>query len=67
LEKVRDTPDPIEADDEYHVEEVISSIESQGNVTYLVNWGGFSAKNNWTCETYESVFSVGVKKQLKKF
>jgi hypothetical protein len=28
--------DPIEADDEYQVEEVISSMESRGKVTYLV-------------------------------
>jgi hypothetical protein len=44
LEKVLDAADPIEADDEYHVEEVISSMESRGKVTYLVKWGGFPAQ-----------------------
>jgi hypothetical protein len=36
LEKVFDAADPIEADDEYYVEEVIRSIESRGKGTYLV-------------------------------
>jgi hypothetical protein len=51
LEKVLDTADPIEADDGYHVEEVITSMESRGKVTYLVKWRGFRANKNWTRET----------------
>jgi hypothetical protein len=36
LEKVLDATDPIKADDEYHVEEVMCSIETIGKVTYQV-------------------------------
>jgi hypothetical protein len=43
LEKILDAADPIEADDIYHVEEVIGSLEKKGKVTYLVKWGGFPA------------------------
>jgi hypothetical protein len=46
LENILDTADPIEADDEYHVEEVISSMESHGKVTHSVKWRGFPAKKN---------------------
>jgi hypothetical protein len=67
FEKVLDPADPIEADDEYHVEEVISSMESQSIVTYLVNLREFPAKKYWTHETYSSCYSVGAKKELKKF
>jgi hypothetical protein len=67
LENVLDAADPIEADDEYHVEEVIGSMESSDKVTYLVKWRGFPAKKNWTRDIYEIFYSLRAKKQLKKF
>jgi hypothetical protein len=59
LENILDAVEPIEEDDEYHMEEVISSMGSRGKVTYLVKWRGFPAKKNWTREIYESFYSVG--------
>jgi hypothetical protein len=67
VEKVLGIADTIEADDEYHVEEVISSMESRGKVNYLVKLRGFPAKKNWTRETHKSFYSVGAKTDLKKF
>jgi hypothetical protein len=46
LEKVLDAADPIEADDKYHVEEVMGSLENKVKVTYLVKWRGFPAKKD---------------------
>jgi hypothetical protein len=54
LEKVLDAADPIEDDDEYHVEEVMGSVEKKDKVSYLVKWRGFPAKNDWTRENYEN-------------
>jgi hypothetical protein len=67
LKKVLDTADPIEANDEYHVEEVIGSLEKKVKVTYLVKWRGFAAKKDWTHENYESFYSVGAREVLRKF
>jgi hypothetical protein len=67
LEKVLDTADPIEADDEYHVEEVMGSVEKKGKVSYLVKWRGFPATKDWTRENYENCYSVGAKEELRKF
>jgi hypothetical protein len=67
LEKVLDAADPIEADDEYHVEEVMGSVEKKGKVSYLVKWRGFPAKKDWTRENYENFYSVGAKEELRKF
>jgi hypothetical protein len=35
FETVLDTADPIEPDNEYHVEEIIGSLEKNSKVTYL--------------------------------
>jgi hypothetical protein len=67
LEKVLDAADPIAVDDEYHVEEVISSTESRGKVTNLVKLRGFPATKNWSRETYQSFYLVGAKKEVNKF
>jgi hypothetical protein len=67
LEKVLDTADLIEADDEYHNEEVIGSVEKKEKVTYLVKWRGFPAKTDWSREPFSSFYSVGAKEELRKF
>jgi hypothetical protein len=36
LEKIRDTPDPIEADNKDHIKEVMGSIETKDKVSVLV-------------------------------
>jgi hypothetical protein len=45
LDKVLDAADSIEADDKYHVEEVMGTFEKKGKVSYPVKWRGFLAKN----------------------
>jgi hypothetical protein len=67
LESVLDAADPIEVNDEYPVEEVISSMESQCKVTYSVKLRRLPVKKNWTREAYKSFYSLGAIKQLKKF
>jgi hypothetical protein len=62
-----DTADPIEADNEYQVEEVMGSVETKGKVTYLVKWRGFPAKKNWRQEPCSSFHSEGAKEELRKF
>jgi hypothetical protein len=67
LEKVLDNVDLIEADDEYHIKEVMGILEKRGKVTYLVKWGGFPAKKNGMHENYDSFYSVGAKEELQKY
>jgi hypothetical protein len=67
LEKVLDAADPIEADNEYDVEEVMGSLEQNSKVTYLVSWKWFLAKKDWTGEIYERFYSVRAKEELRKF
>jgi hypothetical protein len=67
LEKVLDAADLIEADDEYHVEEVMGSVEKKGQVSYLVKWRGFPAKKDWTPKDYDNFYSIGAKEELRKF
>jgi hypothetical protein len=37
LKKVLDSADPIEADDEYYLEEVMGSVEKKWKISYWVN------------------------------
>jgi hypothetical protein len=67
LEKVLDAADPIEANDEYHVKEVIGSCEKKGKVIYLVKWRGCPAKKDRTRQNYESLYLVGAKEDLQRF
>jgi hypothetical protein len=67
LEKVLDTADPIQADDEYHVEEVMGSVQKKGKLIYLVKWRGFPPKTDWSREPFESFYSVGAKEELRRF
>jgi hypothetical protein len=46
LENVLGATDLIEADNEYHVEEVMGSIEKKVKVSYLVTWRGYPAKKD---------------------
>jgi hypothetical protein len=67
LKKVLDAADRIEADDEYHIEELMGGVKKKGKVSYLVKWRGFPAKNDWTYENYENIYSVGAREKLRKF
>jgi hypothetical protein len=66
LEKVRDTADPIKADDKCHLEEAMGSVEKKGKVIYLAKWRGCLAKKDWSRELFESFYSVGAKEELRK-
>jgi hypothetical protein len=46
LETVLDAAASIEADAEYHVENVIGRLQKKSKVTYLVKWRGFPAKKD---------------------
>jgi SOS response regulatory protein OraA/RecX len=46
LEIVLDAADPMEADDKFHIEEVMDSLEKNCKFTYLVHWRGFSANKD---------------------
>jgi hypothetical protein len=67
LDKVTHGTDPIEADNEYHVTEVMSSVENKGMVLYLVQWRGFPTRKDWTGENYEHFYSVRANEELGKF
>jgi hypothetical protein len=67
VETVLDAADPMEADDEYHVEEVMGSVKTKDKVSYLVKWRGFLARKDWTRENYENFYSLGAKVELGKF
>ncbi|KAJ2984544.1 hypothetical protein NUW58_g6005 [Xylaria curta] len=58
--------DPIEAED-YQVDEVKDSIETEGHVKYLVKWEGWPAKRHWTWEPYEHFYSEGSKAAVLQF
>jgi hypothetical protein len=47
LEKVLDTADPIEADDEYHVEEVMGSVEKKRQGDIPSQMEGFSGEERF--------------------
>jgi hypothetical protein len=66
-EKVLDAADPIEADEEYHVQQVMGILQKKGKVTYLVKWRRFPGEKASTHENYESFYSVGAKEELRKF
>jgi hypothetical protein len=38
LEQILYAADPIEADNEYHIEEVMGSVKTKGKLSYLVKW-----------------------------
>jgi hypothetical protein len=46
LETVLNVADSIEADDTYHVSDVIGSVEKQGKISYHGKWRGFPAKKD---------------------
>lgn len=58
--------EPIEAED-YQMDAVMDSIETQGNVKYLVKWEGWPARRDWTWEPYDHFFSEGAKAEVLQF
>jgi hypothetical protein len=60
-----DTVDLIEANDEYHVEEVMGSVKKKEKVTDLVKWRGFPGERDWSWEPLESFYSVSAKEELR--
>lgn len=57
---------PIESED-YQVDKVMDSIETEGRVKYLVKWEDWPAKRHWTWEPYEHMFSEGSKSAVRAF
>jgi len=68
--KVLREADDIEQNEEYDVEEVMSSVErGQGNnkrILYLVRWLDYPEHKDWTEEPFDN-FSVGSLEKLREF
>jgi hypothetical protein len=62
-----DTADLIEANDKYHVQEVVGSVETTRKVTDLVKLRGYPAKRDWSREPFESFYSVVATEELRTF
>lgn len=58
--------DPIEGD-EYQIDEIKDSIETEGHVKYLVKWQGWPARKHWTWEPFEHLTSDGAKAEARQF
>ncbi|KAI0967476.1 hypothetical protein F4678DRAFT_465408 [Xylaria arbuscula] len=56
-----------ETAEDYEVEEVMDSIETEGQVKYLVKWEGWPAKRHWTWEPYEHFYGDGAKAAVEDF
>jgi hypothetical protein len=41
----------------------MGSVETKGEVSYLVKWRAFLAKKDWTRENDEYLYSVGAKEE----
>jgi hypothetical protein len=67
VKKIIDAADPIEADNEYHVENIMGSLENKAKVTYLVKWRGFPSKKDLIHENFKRLYLGGAKKELQKF
>ncbi|RAL63904.1 hypothetical protein DID88_003092 [Monilinia fructigena] len=57
--------DPIEP--EYYVQEIMDSIDTEGDVKYLVKWQGWPAKKHWTWEPYDQFDGEGAKAMVTAF
>jgi len=68
--KVLREADDIEQNEEYDVEEVMSSVErGRGNnkrILYLVRWLDYPERKDWTEEPFDN-FSVGGLEKLREF
>jgi hypothetical protein len=64
--KIIDETNNIEGNEEWEIEEILSSRKVKGKVLYRVKWKGFPLKKNHTEELYES-FIVGSLQSLQEF
>ncbi|KAI0454721.1 hypothetical protein F5B21DRAFT_473938, partial [Xylaria acuta] len=51
----------------YQVDVIKDSIETEGQVKYLVKWQGWPAKKHWTWEPFDNLDSDGAKAEAKQF
>jgi hypothetical protein len=64
--KIIDKASDIEGNEEWEIEEILSSRKVKGKVLYQVKWKGFPLKKDHTEELYES-FIVGGLQSLQEF
>ncbi|RAL58098.1 hypothetical protein DID88_006670 [Monilinia fructigena] len=57
--------DPIKL--EYYVQEIMDSIDTEGDVKYLIKWQGWPAKKHWTWEPYDQFDGKGAKAMVTAF
>jgi hypothetical protein len=66
LLKIIDECDDIEGNEEWEIEEILSSRKVKGKVLYRVRWKGYPLKKDHTEEPYEC-FIVGGLQSLREF
>jgi hypothetical protein len=64
--KILREADDVESNEEYDVEEVMSSTKKGRRVLYLVKWLNYPNKRDWTHEPFDN-FSVGGREKLREF
>lgn len=63
----REMTTPVSPREEYQVDVIKDSIETQGQVKYLVKWQGWPAKKDWTWEPFDHLVSDGAKAEARQF
>ncbi|KAI0546370.1 hypothetical protein F4679DRAFT_587551 [Xylaria curta] len=58
---------PVAPRDEYQVDVIKDSAETQGQVKYLVKWQGWPKKKDWTWEPFDNLVSDGAKAEARQF
>lgn len=56
----------IEAE-EYVMDKIMDSLETQGHVKYLVKWENYPAKRHWTWEPYDHFDNEGARQVVRRY
>jgi hypothetical protein len=67
LNTILKTSESIKNAPDYDVDKVLGSTEKDGKVLYLVKWKSWPAKQRWTRDRFNRVYSVGAKEELRVF